>query len=528
VSRSVWASLALGLAAGLAAADVAVPKEGAPLEGSVQIRAKTGRLLCGDINRALDRFLLVENDKGVALWTPSFSDRMEGYKRLLARRRLPQLVELVKQALAARSAEVARRLFDRALEDGIEGRDRDVLGRRVRKLEAKPKPPRAKKLAAVLAAERALEAQWAGFLVVRARAHEGTVGLLILREALRSDPGHAGANKMLEAAVPDPAPFKSRDAWLDWSALVKPLGFRLVAAEHRELKKAQYRWRPDLFGIASSRILLLTPVRDPKVLFDCAIRAEATVRFLEEALKTDTPRKRPQGPLLLYLYGNRQNFEERVGYKGSFSVPPWNQWLYGRYSEKDDVTRLIGPAVGDKSPVSFEFVVGHEVTQHWLHARCPRFSSKETWDAHDAPGVWVRYGFPVMLGNAALDKTNARFDMASRDAMYLKTVRVALRQRGTAAWVRYFPLNVGDLVTISNKDPDAHNSAKLRKGVFFALQGAAACHYLYNADGGKHRTALFDYLSDHFAGRADKLEVKTRFGMSPTQLGRMVERHVNE
>ncbi len=62
------------------------------------------------------------------------------------------------------------------------------------------------------------------------------------------------------------------------------------------------------------------------------------------------------------------------------------------------------------------------------------------------------------------------------------------------------------------------------RSLFYA-QSTAVCHYLFMAEGGKYRKRLLDYLTAHYTGQIDKLDIEKAFGMSELKLGRRAVEH---
>jgi len=78
-------------------------------------------------------------------------------------------------------------------------------------------------------------------------------------------------------------------------------------------------------------------------------------------------------------------------------------------------------------------------------------------------------------------------------------------------------MNLKDVVAMHDRDPNLKKNP--RTGMLlgqFMMQGAAACHYLFNAQGGRHRKALIDYVTAHYRGEL------AAFGLSGDDLGKAV------
>ena len=61
-------------------------------------------------------------------------------------------------------------------------------------------------------------------------------------------------------------------------------------------------------------------------------------------------------------------------------------------------------------------------------------------------------------------------------------------------------------------------------GMFYA-QAEAVCQYLYQAEDGRHRPKLLQYLGNYYSGKKASLKIRTAFGMSEKDLGRKVKQY---
>ena len=264
--RSAWVFLVLAAAA---LADTAVPRNGAVQRGvKADLKARTVQV--ADETRSLSRYLLVEGDDGGLIWAASFRDRVLGYRRIIEEGRRAALVAMAKEALRARDHATARRLYDWVKKEGLSGKEERILRKRVENAERKPRKRKEDRIAPVLEREARLRSQLPDLILGHARKELSAdgVGLALLREALRADANHSGSLALLEEQAPDETPLGDARSWLDWHLDLSSKGFRFASKDNIELKRALHEWRPDLYGVVSEDMLLLTPVRDFDVVGD--------------------------------------------------------------------------------------------------------------------------------------------------------------------------------------------------------------------------------------------------------------------
>jgi hypothetical protein len=509
-ARAVAAVLLL---AASASADVAVPEAGPVFKGAVKVVAEREEALLGDAPRPLREILLVEREDGTLVWCDGFERRVAGYRRMVHEGRRSRLVEMIVAATKARDPELARRILELARAEGFSGKDEGVQTRRVENLEKRPGKRDEAKASELRRAAAALDDELPDLLVARAKGDAGGDGLRLLREALRAKPEHAGALALLADRAPKAQPFADLRGWLDWAVEFERHGFALAPDDHPELKKARHYWRPDLMGVASSEILMLTPLRETEPLREIALRAHLSCAKLRELFRADRPVVRPEGPILIYLYANKENFREALRHKVTNPLPPYFQFAHARYDHRDDVTQILW--VGDpKARGDLLRGATHAVARHWLWSRNPRYSLAETNAANpDVAGYWAEAGLPGVIADATFDLGNLAIDLA-----------------GGAAACRFVRQHPGELLPwgpfclYGRSDLHMMNEGDVKRGEFWASrvfdhQATALCQYLLCADGGVRRAAFLDFLVNRCRGDQPKLAPKVAFGMSAEELG---------
>ncbi|MHC4223014.1 MAG: hypothetical protein ACYSUN_03405, partial [Planctomycetota bacterium] len=265
---------ALLLLCSLCLADVAVRRDGSILRSEIEVAASEGRLRHGKkLNKeaSLRSFLLVEKEDGSHVWSAGLASRVRGYAALARERQREKLTMLVRGALTARDPVLARDLLDLAVAVGLEGKTADSLETKFENLTAQPgkiKEELREKIAEKAAAVKAIP----GDLISDRAAREmqnGALGLFLLREALRADPGNGRALVLLRQQVPEEHALGDNRAWLDWQLEIESRGFSPASGDELELKRARHHWRPDLYGVRTKEILLVTAMKDFELVGRC-------------------------------------------------------------------------------------------------------------------------------------------------------------------------------------------------------------------------------------------------------------------
>lgn len=105
-------------------------------------------------------------------------------------------------------------------------------------------------------------------------------------------------------------------------------------------------------------------------------------------------------------------------------------------------------------------------------------------------------------------------------------------KKQTLPWTVLYRLSQAGMHTILKPNPNRNGLVTTRWqmgsypvvsqiGMFY-MQSACTCLYLYNAENGKYRQTMLNYLGDYYRGNAKALDVKKVFGMSPKELGQRI------
>ncbi len=505
-----------------AQADVAIFRTGEVWRGAIVWDKTTNSVTLAESVRPQSALLLLEKDDGSHLWSAGPAERVEGYRKLVFADRRKRLVRLTKDALSARDAKLARRLYTWVAREGLDEKTMRSLRKKVESLEKKRRPPKIK-LKKRDAAEKAadgLRGALADLLVARAK-QDKPAQLMLLRALLKDDPNHKVGLAMVRMHVPADFAFPP-ESWLPWHIELEQHGWTFTKNDLTVLERARHYWRPDLYAIEAPGVRIITPLRDLKRVAGIARRMQMTVAKLQTLFATKKPFKRARQPLTIHLFQNRKNFVNRTGYDYSASRAPYYQWRNGRFDLKEDVTRMFAkkdPTAKDTAHL--HYITIHEVTRAWMWSHCPRYTSAQLMAGEPASGYGLVAGLFTFFAGAKFDLVRNRIDFSTRSAEYLK---ITARKERLFAWDTFFLMSSDDLIQIDNIDEERQK--KRRTQIYlaqaFAYQGASTCHYLFNADGGRRRKALMDYIAHQYMGAQEKLNPRIALGARPGELGRSV------
>jgi hypothetical protein len=509
--RAVGAVLLLAAAG---AADVAVPESGPVFKGVVKVDAEKQEATLGDAAKPLREILLIERSDGTLVWCDGFARRVAGYRRMVHEGRRERVVEMIVAATRAKDPELARRLLELARAEGFSGKEEDVQRRRVENLEKRPGKRDEAKASELRREAATLDDELPDLLVARAKGDTKGDGLRLLREALRAKPEHAAALALLAEKAPEKQPFPDVRLWLDWAVEFERHGFKIASDDLTALKKARHYWRPDLMGVASSEVLVITPLREMEPLREITLRAHLVCTELRKLFKTDKPLLRPQEPIHVYLYANKENFKEALPHPVTNSLPPYFQFAHARFDRNEDVTKILWSEVA-KERNDLLYGTAHTIARHWLWARNPRYSIGETNAADpDIAGYWAEAGLAAVIAAAGFDLDDLEIDLVGGSA-------------GSKTYVREHPRDLlpwGPLCLYGWSDLHGMNQADVMRGKVYASyvfdrQANLLAQYLLCGEGGVRRAAFLDFYVNRCRGDQPKLAPQVAFGMSAEELG---------
>jgi hypothetical protein len=515
------------LVLGLARAEVAVDRDGKVLRGPMAIEEGAVRL-SERWSRPLAEFLLVEREDGGLVHAAGFAERVRAYEAIAADEVRTRGAALAKEALAAHDPHAARRFLEAARRAGLAEREAQALAKRIETVERGKLRAPAEEEARFRREADALEAAVPALFLARARRarEEGDVALRLLAEALRRDPAHAPSLEWLAELAPKEFPLGDARAWLRFHLALEPEGFRLVAEEDFDLKRARHHWRPDLFALANDSLRLVTAVRDFDAVEKCLRRAALVCTALEEIFATGAPRRQDRKPLELFLHADRDEYRKHAGdYSRSRDVAFLDN-PGGHYSAVDNLSRFFLPADPAEESKFLRWLAGR-VADHWMYARNPRFTFSDAVRSYDAAGAWVAYGFARMMQEIGADPATGRWTLLDPKSETLDAVHGMFAEPSNQLipWSTLFLLNGRDLDALPDvpiklvRRYDPGVKWTYSQGAAYVARAGAVCLTLFHAGDGRLRGKLVEYVENHFRGEGAKMNPQVAFGMSPDALG---------
>jgi len=523
----VIAALLILLAAPVARA---VERDGTILEREdLQLDAEAGVLRWRERTVPLERFYLVEAEDGACLWAPDLGARLRGYELLARERTREEAERLFRGAIRCRDVELARELFELVQDLGLDAQALDAAHKRLLRLESKPRKatPQAQEVREAAARLRSVHAD---LIFARTEAElrtGGAGGLVLLREVLRIDPNHAGALAVLRARAPKEFPLGDAALWLEWHLDVEGRGARLVADEGFAMRQARKHWRPDLHGIEVGPALVITPVKDPRILG----RMLGCCRLVSDLLAAQFAgferRRKRTAPLPIFLFEGREEYLR----ESKDLLPDRNaavlEYSAGHYSPEEGVSRLFWATEGDTENRLIGTAV-HELTHHWLADVNPAYNRAERRRSTLTPGFWIVEGFADFMAEGVYDLDRGTSSLFDRRAASLDTLASMPASEELIDWKLLYGGTAVDFRAIP-RQPDRIVRRRWFLGKMpvstanlWYFQAAATCHFLYHAEDGRYRKALLEYVVNHYTDRRARMPVAAAFGLEPEELGRRV------
>ena len=515
-----------------AGAERAVDRDGQVLEGDLVLSKSDGTLTEGKHEHSLDTFYVVEKDDGSLLWTPGYRARLRGYELLSHAQQSRILVDLTKQALKAHNARLARSLFEAAQSLGMSGAASESLDKRI--VRALKKQRGYDEKASERIQREAASAARLLPLILTERARKALQsegdkeqGLRLLREALLRIPTHGPANRLLREQAPKDFTLGDARFWLDWHLDLEAHGAE-SASEEVQLSRARRHWRPDVYGLRAGPVLLVTPVKDTRVVGRCVATGHLTCTVLETLFATDKPHAQERGPLTILLYANQEEYMGNLGGYVSKEPPAFLERSAGHYSPSEGLSKFFWHKSRDAERRIVSTCV-HELTHHWLRERSPRYSIHQVRRGANLPGYWIVEGFATFMEEGRYNLDAGTWSLFNERSRSLDVVDLLASGKKTIPWGQYYALSqeewskLSDEPTITVIPRWALRARRHSLKSFFYKQGAATVHYLYHSGDPELRKALLDYVVNHYTGDDAGMDTRKAFGMSPAELGKRVE-----
>lgn len=511
-------AVALLLLAGVTAADLVVDRDGNVLKGTADVGDGVVRL--GRKTLQLENVILVERDDGTLLHAPDFEGRIRGYEYVAMTYLCDAYTKLVRECCQVGDYVLARRMLEKAERAGLASNEAMVLKQRIERDEKKRGGAGEVKSERLLKQAEAVETYFPDLLAARAAREyeEGKDGARLLREALRRG---AEAGDLLARVAPKDFPVGDSRVWLDWHVDLEEAGSDVVAEDLPTLQRVRQSWRRDLHGLKADEILLLTPVKDSYLIGRCLAHGRLACRALNEIFEGEGAKPAAADPLLVFLFGSREEYMTVSGTGAMTESPAFLQWTAGHYSPAEHVSRFFWTSDPDRERNLVGTCV-HELTHHWLDRRTPERSPG------NSPGFWIVEGFATFMEEGVYDVDTGSYSLYNPRSRSLDVIR-AVPSRQLIPWDLYYKLSQADFQGLPRDDELVITLRwNLRQQVLsttrlFYEQAAATCQYLYHADDGRYRKQLLKYVESYYRGKTSDLDIKGAFGIGPTELGQRIE-----
>ena len=502
----------------------------------------------------LRRSLLVEDADGRPVAWSDATGLVRGLERIRTEARAEIATRALRRAVTSNDIALIEKAIEQAQTSGVAGMQVDRATKALARLRTRPKTVRKKALGdaeALLAGLRAkgLDAVWHR-IVNLPRRTPLRLRIDVLRYLLRHHGDHSGAVDMVRSMLPAGVKPAVKDfraiEWLDFIEAVDVTPIRLIAPakagakpslDQERLRLARIggrvgapKWRDDLIGIRSERLFIVTPLANPGRAARCLSLGELVCDTLEKMFAEGAVKRDQKEPLVLVLYESREEYNRQSTRRGMAHA----EFTLGHFSPAENVSRLFLPADED----GFEDVMNtfaHELTHHWLFARCPLFSGADA-ARFSTPGAARQAGFWIVEGFASLIE-EFDFDLRSRTAITdprrsgaLDVVAHAEGKQITS-WTDLFRVSQASFQNLPQQPAFSVPTRlylgqvkRLSRRRMFYDQSTSMVWWLFHADGGKHRSKLIDFVGAYYSysGKSENVDVEKHFGIAPTKLGRRV------
>ncbi|MCA8973476.1 MAG: hypothetical protein KDC98_02085, partial [Planctomycetes bacterium] len=372
-----------------------------------------------------------------------------------------------------------------------------------------------------------------------------------LRFVLRRDPANADAmaavRELVPAGLPAGDPFPALQ-WLDFADATALTPVKLLDAKledfdgelsdddrmaKQQLLVWRRDWRSDLMALQSDRLVLFSPLLQPGSLARSLATGEIVCDTLE-AMFADLPRQRSDPrQMLVFIYPDQADYlaaSKKLGFDAS--------WTAGFYSdalnELVPKSRMFVPE-NDADFARVLPTMAHELTHQWLRDRCPAFMPDQVASRVGPRSYWIVEGFASFIEQFDFDLARRTARLGKGHLFYADLVASAEPSQ-LISWARLATLGRAGFAqgVASNRSLKVPSSMRLGasfqvrwRDAFYA-QSAMLARYLYDAEDGKHRRALLDYVVAFYAGEVEKLDFEKAFGASPATIGAAVTDYARE
>jgi hypothetical protein len=362
----------------------------------------------------------------------------------------------------------------------------------------------------------------------------------LLELVLDADPGFEPAREKLEELLPDEIDLPANRRVVEWVEFAEVNAYHPVEIwwptdgmadeltwEQDKLEEAQIGWRDDLTGYRSERIFIITPLKRPGGIARCMHLAEQLCDIMEGMFAGGT-HERDLQPMVILLFETRMEYIEQStkGDPGSRSIIAQTA---GVYTPSEKVSRLFLPdETDDGAWADMIETLLHELTHHWVDCRNERIpESGDTGSGRTAglPGYWIVEGFASTTQFFLLDPFVGTYETVNPRGNRIDVIANA-RDDQLLPWKLLFRRPHNQLWSLGSHSFDQFPLTWTLGGMqqpggvgLFYAQAATVSQFLYNADNGRRRDQLYDYVINYYTSNEPQLSIQEAFGMSEDQLG---------
>lgn len=335
----------------------------------------------------------------------------------------------------------------------------------------------------------------------------------------------SGQDKKIQVAKP----FAAMD-WLDYLAATSHTPVEWLAADatagnyQRQLAEWQEKWRSDLRALKSDRLVLFSPITQPGSLAKALATGELVCSVLESMFGHMPKRRDDLREMLVFIYPDRQDYLRESAKIGA-SVAGMAGGYYS-WHEKPPKSRLFvpGDAAGFASVLP---TLAHELTHQWLMDRCAAFRPDASAALAGPKAFWIVEGFASLVEQFEFDVERHQVRFGKGGDLHRADLVASIPKGKHLKWDWLVGAKRSQFMRLANSKEQLDVGSRTRLGrryrvravdLFYA-QSAMLTRYLYEAEDGKHRQRLLDFVVNYYTGELDELDFEQAFGMTAQQFG---------
>lgn len=362
----------------------------------------------------------------------------------------------------------------------------------------------------------------------------------LLELVLEADPGFDQAREKLEELLPDEIDLPASRRVVEWVEFAEVNAFHPVEIwwptdgmadeltwEQDKLEELQIGWRDDLTGYRTERLFIVTPLERPGGIARCMHLAEQLCDIMEGMFAGGT-HERDLEPMVILLFETRTEYIEQFT-KGNPGARSMIVQTAGVYSPSEKVSRLFLPDESDDGAwADMIETLLHELTHHWVDCRNPRIPESDDTSSGRTVGMrgfWIVEGFASTTQFFLLDPFIGTYETINPRGNRIDVIANA-RDDQLLPWKLLFRRPQNQMWSLSSYSYDHFPLTWTLGGMqqpggvgLFYAQSATVSQYLYNADNGRRRGQLYDYVINYYTSNEPLLSIQEAFGMSEDQLG---------